>query len=194
MLTAAGGAVDSRSDSHSDAERYGRILRRISQPMTAGPAPDGGQALLVGHDSQPASRAAVRYAADLAVRLGAYLHVVHVVDLSDTPIDADAADWEERAREALSSLQEDARKLLEGFDVGWTYHACHGDPAELLSRVAEEHGVMLIAVGATSRGMARRFMEGGSVARRLMRRHGIPVLVVPAPEGDEDRQPEGPGD
>ncbi len=187
--------MDSRSENHgadhSDEERYGRILRRISRPMTAGPAPDGGQALLVGHDSQPASRAAVRYAADLAVRLGAHLHVVHVVDLSDTPIDADAADWEERARETLESLQEDAGQLLEGFDVGWTYHACHGDPAELLSRVAEEHGVMLIAVGATSRGMARRFMEGGSVARRLMRRHAIPVLVVPAPEGDDDQQPEG---
>jgi nucleotide-binding universal stress UspA family protein len=182
--------VNTRSDRHDDEERYGRILRRISQPMTAGPHPDGGPALLVGHDSQPASRAAVRYAADLAVRLGAYLHVVHVVDLSDTPIDADSADWEDRARNALEGLQEDARNLLADFEVGWTYHACHGDPAELLFRVAEEHGVMLIAVGATSRGMARRFMEGGSVARRLMRRHGIPVLVVPAPDDPDDQDGE----
>jgi nucleotide-binding universal stress UspA family protein len=178
--------VDSRSESRSDADRYGRILRRISQPMTAGPQPGGGPALLVGHDSQPASRAAVRYAADLAVRLGAHLHVVHVVDLSDTPIDADSADWEESARKALQGLQQDAGSLLEGFDVGWTYHACHGDPAELLFRVAEEHEAMLIAVGATSRGLARRFMEGGSVARRLMRRRGIPVLVVPSPAGEPD--------
>ncbi len=167
-------------DTRNDEDKYGRILHRISHPMTGGRAGDG-TALLVGHDSQPASRAAVRYAADLAVRLGAHLHVVHVVDLSDTPIDADSAEWEERAGKTVEALKEDARTLLEGFDVEWTYHACHGDPAELLARVAEEHGVMLIAVGATSRGMTRRFMEGGSVARRLMRRQDIAVLVVPAP-------------
>ncbi len=184
--------MDTRSESRSgdsgDEEKYGRILRRISQPMTAASSRDGGGDLLVGHDSQPASRAAVRYAADLAARLGAHLHVVHVVDLSDTPIDADSAEWEERAQQSLEELQEDARKLLSGFDIDWTYHACHGDPAELLARVAEEYGVMLIAVGATTRGITRRFMEGGSVARRLMRRHDVAVLVVPAPaeEGEQD--------
>jgi nucleotide-binding universal stress UspA family protein len=166
-----------------DQERYGRILRRMSTPMGGG---DGEPvtSLLVGHDEQPASRAAVRVAADLAVRLGAYLHVVHVVDLSDTPIDADSADWEQGAAKALVALHEDARKLLSGFDIGWTYHACHGDPAELLARVAEEHGALFVAVGTTSRGLVRRLMEGGSVSRRLMRRHDFPVLVVPEPDSD----------
>ncbi len=173
-------------DARSDEDRYGRILRRISTPMTGATEPDRATALLVGHDSQPASRAAVRYTADLAVRLGAHLHVVHVVDLSDTPIDADSAEWEEAAGRTLEALHEDARKLLEEFDIGWTYHACHGDPAELLARVAEEYHVMLIAVGATSRGLARRFMEGGSVARRLMRRHDVAVLVVPTPGAEAE--------
>jgi nucleotide-binding universal stress UspA family protein len=166
----------------SDSERYGRILRRISTPMGGGEQEHSATSLLVGHDAQPASRAAVRYAADLAVRLNAHLHVVHVVDLSDTPIDADAAEWENGAHQALEALHEDARELLEGFDIAWTYHACHGDPAELLARVADEHQVLLVAVGATSRGLARRLMEGGSVSRRLMRRHDVPVLVVPAPQ------------
>lgn len=176
-------------DTRQDEEKYGRILHRISMPMTERGDAEPVSALVVGHDSQPASRAAVRYAADLAERLGAHLHVVHVVDLSDTPIDADSADWEQRAHKALEALQADARELLAGYDIGWTYHACHGDPAELLARVAEEYGVMLIAVGATSRGMARRFMEGGSVARRLMRRHSIAVLVVPSPDGDPPDPP-----
>ena len=164
-----------------DGERYGRILRRISTPMEGGGGRASSTSLLVGHDAQPASRAAVRVTADLAVRLGADLHVVHVVDLSDTPIDADAADWEEAAAKALAALAADARSLLAGFDIGWTYHACHGDPAELLGRVAEEHGVLFVSVGTTSRGLVRRFMEGGSVSKRLMRRHDFPVLVVPAP-------------
>jgi nucleotide-binding universal stress UspA family protein len=171
-----GGAVTTRGED----ERYGRILRRISTPMGGGEA-EPATALLVGHDEQPASRAAVRLTADLAVRLRAHLHVVHVVDLSDTPIDADTVDWEMGAAKSLVALHEDARKLLSGFDIGWTYHACHGDPAELLARVAEEHGALFVAVGATSRGLVRRVMEGGSVSRRLMRRHDFPVLVVPAP-------------
>lgn len=164
----------------SDSEQYGRILRRISTPMT-GDGHEGKTALLVGHDVQAASRAAVRFTADLAARLGAYLHVVHVVDLADTPIDADSADWDEGARKAMDALHEDARRLLEGFDIGWTYHACHGDPAELLARVADEHGVLFVAVGATGRNLTRRLMEGGSVSRRLLRRHSLPVLVVPEP-------------
>lgn len=164
----------------SDAEQYGRILRRVSTPM-AGDGSPGATQLLVGHDMQPASRAAVRFTADLAARLGAYLHVVHVVDLADTPIDADSAEWDDRARAALEVLHDDARKLLAGFDIGWTYHACHGDPAELLARVADEHGVLFVAVGATGRNLTRRLMEGGSVSRRLLRRHTIPVLVVPEP-------------
>jgi nucleotide-binding universal stress UspA family protein len=103
------------------------------------------------------------------------------VDLSDTPLDADAADWEAGAHNALEVLHEDARRLLESFDINWTYHACHGDPAELLARVADEYQVLMIAVGATSRGLVRRLMEGGSVSRRLMRRNDVAVLVVPAP-------------
>jgi nucleotide-binding universal stress UspA family protein len=172
-----------------DEERYGRILRRISTPMEGGGRTEAATQLLVGHDEQPASRAAVRFTADLAVRLGADLHVVHVVDLSDTPIDADAADWEDAAGRALIALQEDARELLKGFDIGWTYHACHGDPAELLARVADEHRALFIAVGSTSRGLVRRFMEGGSVSRRLMRRHALPVPAPSDPAGNADPEP-----
>lgn len=167
----------------SDGEQHGRILRRVSTPM-AGDGSAGATQLLVGHDVQPASRAAVRFTADLAARLGAYLHVVHVVDLADTPIDADCAEWDDRARAALEALHDDARKLLEAFDIGWTYHACHGDPAELLARVAEEHGVLFVAVGATGRNLTRRLMEGGSVSRRLLRRQTIPVLIVPGPPAE----------
>jgi nucleotide-binding universal stress UspA family protein len=167
----------------SDGEQHGRILRRISTPM-AGEASDGEPQILVGHDAHAASRAAVRFTADLAVRLGAYLHVVHVVDLADTPIDADSAEWDGKARAALEALHTDARSLLEGFDIGWSYHACHGDPAELLARVAEEHGVLFVAVGATGRNLTRRLMEGGSVSRRLLRRHTLPVLVVPEPPAE----------
>jgi nucleotide-binding universal stress UspA family protein len=163
----------------SDGE-HGRILRRISTPMAGEHQAEKTQ-LVVGHDTHPASRAAVRLTADLAARLGAYLHVVHVVDLADTPIDADSAEWEEGARETLVALHADARELLDGLDVAWSYHACHGDPAELLARVAEEYEVLFVSVGETGRNLTRRLMEGGAVSRRLLKRHAIPVLIVPEP-------------
>lgn len=163
-----------------DHDRYGRSLPRISTPMAAETGTT--TQLLVGHDAQPASRAALRFAAQMAARLDAHLHVVHVVELADTPIDADSAQWDAGAEEALVILHEDAKRLLEGFDIGWTYHSCHGDPAERLARVAEEQGVLFIAVGATRRNLTRRVVEGSSVSRRLIRHHGLPVLIVPEPK------------
>jgi nucleotide-binding universal stress UspA family protein len=159
---------------------HGRSMRRLSTQMR-GDSDPGSTQLLVGHDSHPASIAAVRFAGDLASRLHAYLHVVHVVDLGDTPIDADSAEWDEAAHRTVVKLQADARDLLADFTLDWSYHACHGDPVELLARIAVEYDVMLVAVGATGRNLTRRLMEGGSVSRRLLRNHAKPVLVVPEP-------------
>jgi nucleotide-binding universal stress UspA family protein len=176
-LVAGGGG--GMTESAAEGE-HGRSMRRLSTQMRSDSKP-GSPHMLVGHDSHPASRAAVRLAADLASRLSAYLHVVHVVDLGDTPIDADSAEWDDAANQTVIKLQADARELLADFTLDWSYHACHGDPVELLARIAVEYDVMLVAVGATGRNITRRLLEGGSVSRRLLRYHAKPVLVVPEP-------------
>lgn len=168
------------TDQQQSSPQAVRVGRRISTAMGGDWRPGSAQ-LLVGHDTHPASQAAVRVTADLAARLGAYLHIVHVVGLADTPVDADSSDWDEAARDTLRSLEADAKSLLAGTSVNWTYHACNGDPVELLASIAVEYEVLFIAVGDTERNLARRLMEGGSVSKRLLRGYGKPVLVVPAP-------------
>jgi hypothetical protein len=58
-------------------------------------------AIVVGFDRSAASLAALGKAAELGAQLGAELHVIHAVDLSDYPVDPDAADWEEQAAASL---------------------------------------------------------------------------------------------
>ncbi|MDX6585475.1 MAG: hypothetical protein QOI10_4659, partial [Solirubrobacterales bacterium] len=50
--------------------------------------------LVVGYSEDPASGSALAVAADLAGRLFAHLHVAHVIDLDDYPIDPDSPSWE----------------------------------------------------------------------------------------------------
>ncbi len=73
--------------------------RRPAAAACRRPAPELTPAfdIVVGVNRDPASQEALIVAADLARRLHAHLHVVHVVDLADYPIDPDASDWEQRA-------------------------------------------------------------------------------------------------
>ncbi len=153
-----------------------RLMRGESRPAGT----DAAQ-LLVGHDSHPASEAAVRLAADLAVRLGAHLHVVHVVGLDDTKVDLDSPHWREAEQDALVELAAGATRLLAGADIDWTYHAGTGEPVDLLASLAVEFKVLFIVVGVTEHNLYRRLTEGGSVSRKLLREHATPVLVVPGP-------------
>ena len=48
--------------------------------------------LVVGHGQDPSSDPALLAAVNLGRRLGGRLHVVHVIDLHDYPINVDAPD------------------------------------------------------------------------------------------------------
>ncbi len=151
---------------------------RITGPQRA-PAP---ASLVLGHDSRPGSDTALRVAADLAGRLRADLHVVHGVDLSDYPVDADAADWEERFRSTLAAECARVEQALTEAPAGWTFHAARGDPVALLDAVAEETHALMIIVGSRGEGAlatAERVL-GGSVSRGVLRRQHRPVLIVPS--------------
>lgn len=104
--------------------------------------------LVVGWDRQPASAAALRFAVGLARRLGAHLHVVHIADFDDLPVDPDAWDWEQQFHDSLEAHAVGARALLNELGANWTYHAMHGRPPDVLADLAEEVDAVMIVLGA----------------------------------------------
>lgn len=144
-------------------------------------------AVVVGHDHHAESLAALAAAINIAGRLSAHLHVVHAVTIGDYPIDPDAADWEESARNKLAkdraTVTEHLREHLREHKSGWTYLVGRGDPARLLISVADEHNAVMIVVG--SRGEGLRLLLGrlieSPVSHRLIQHAQRPVLVVGPP-------------
>jgi nucleotide-binding universal stress UspA family protein len=134
----------------------------------------------VGFDRTAASLAALGKAAEIGEHLGAELHVVHAVDLSDYPIDPDDEDWEPRAATNLEDERQKVSTTLARYPWGWSYLALRGEPAEALNRVAEQFDATMIVVGVRSPGW-RHLLErlaGPSVSHRLINHGHRPVLVV----------------
>lgn len=144
-------------------------------------APVASVHMILGWDLQPNSSAALRFAVVLAQRLHAHLHVVHVADVYDMPVDPDASDWEEQLDQRLDETATTARALLDELHAAWTYHAVHGRPSDVIAALAERTNALMIIVGAQRGGM-HSFIEtlaGQSVSHQLTRLHGRPILVVP---------------
>lgn len=147
--------------------------------------------LVLGHDRQPESRDALDVALDLAERLRAFLHIVHVVSLDDYPIDPDRADWEVYARERLAEEQAMVTAALRDHATGWTYYVGRGDPALRLNQVAKEHDALMVIVGSRGEGVRAslgRLIEP-AVSHRLIQEARFPVLVVRHPHKPSGHSP-----
>jgi nucleotide-binding universal stress UspA family protein len=162
------------------------LRRRLDGPA---PTRESMAALVVGWDRRPASTAAVRFAVELAHRLTAHVHVVHIVDLDDAPIDPDAPDWGEQLRNSITAEVAEARDLLDELAASWTYHSGHGDPAELLAIVASRYRALMVVIGSPRGGLVSYFdaITGQSVARQMIGHRRTPLLLVP----DETESPAG---
>ncbi|WP_040790574.1 universal stress protein [Nocardia paucivorans] len=139
--------------------------------------------LVVGFDRHPGGRAALNYAVGLAGRLDAFLHVAHILDADDLPIDPDSADWEQVVADAVKRERRDACAVLARIPGPWSYYNRTGRPAQILLDLAEAHDAEMIVVG-TSRGGPASFLHrllGDSVAADLIHHAHRPVLLVPAP-------------
>lgn len=141
--------------------------------------------IVVGTDGSTTAELAVARAAELALALGAHLHVVTAyssrssgawmsgatgVAMLDAPDD-------EHARQAAHEIVDRARARLQREGVGVATHVCEGEPAEALLTIATEQQAQMIVVG--NRGMvgARRVL--GSVPNRVSHRARCGVLIVP---------------
>lgn len=135
--------------------------------------------VLVGTDFSGPSEAAVAWAAALARRHGAVLHLVHAVPavpLTNVemgfPVDALEA-YVEGGRRTVEDLATEWRR--DGLEV--EAEAQLGGPAQVLLEVAERTAAGVVVVG--TRGLTGlRYMLLGSTSRRVVQRAVCPVLAV----------------
>lgn len=167
-----------------DAEVPGPELRADGPPVSGEPITH----VVLGHRAGPDGQAVLYHGTDLAGRLGAALHVVHVVDLSDYPIDPDSPDWEQQAQETLAAERHEVESALADLPGSWTYHAAHGDPVALLRRVADSYDALMFVVGSRGENagsvISRLLGTRPSVSHGLIARSHRPVLVVPPHAAD----------
>lgn len=171
---------DGIGGSHGDTGFVGAEVEPRGTRLDTVASADSLAAIVLGHDSQPQSRAALEVAIDLADRLSAHLHIVHALDLADEPIDPDSSDWEEQTRRMLAKERTEVADALSSHTTGWTYHAGHGEAAHLLARVADEHDALMIVIGSRGEGIrasAGRLLSA-PVSHRLIQHARQPVLVV----------------
>lgn len=136
--------------------------------------------ILVAVDGSETSHKAARMAADVALRFGAKLTLVHVVPKLLLPPDVyglTLAEVEKEHRAYADKLLERAvADLAEpGLEIGTV--VLYGPPAESIAEEAAASDVGMVVVGSRGHGaVARMFL--GSISDRLVHISTKPVLVV----------------
>ena len=139
--------------------------------------------IVVGTDFSDSSAAALQHAANLAERLQAELHVVHIAkaNMMATDLGLDVPQEFEESQQANQRLKRLRTMLSSNLEVH--LHLRIGHPVhELLALVREIHPEMVI-VGNHGRGAVMRVIHG-SISTELMRICPVPLLIVPAPSRD----------
>lgn len=139
------------------------------------------------------SRAALDTATDLAKRLNADLHLVHVVQppayaygyaYAGAAMPPPAVDLTEVREGAMKSLKQLAAEIGEVPGAVEPHVVEGAGIADMIRQVAEKLDADLIVMGTHGRtGLAHVFL--GSVAERTLRRAPCPVLTVQSRDEDE---------
>lgn len=136
--------------------------------------------ILVAIDGSDPSLKAARMAADIALRFGAQLTLVHVVPKLLLPPDVyglTLAEVEKEHRAYAEGLLAKAVSFLAEPGVDTSSTILYGSPAESIAEEAAVPDVGLVVVGSRGHGaVARMFL--GSVSDRIVHISPKPVLVV----------------
>jgi nucleotide-binding universal stress UspA family protein len=137
--------------------------------------------ILMPTDFSPTSQRAFEYAAAMAQRFGASLHVLHVVAYP-----MEVAGWPEAYWIELTGLRqrlrEDAEKQIAALaasvkGIATTTEVVDGNPARMITKAAKDRGCQLIVMGTHGHGGVAHLLLG-SVAERVVRTAPCPVLTV----------------
>jgi nucleotide-binding universal stress UspA family protein len=148
--------------------------------------------ILVPTDFSPASDEALEYAKTLGARLGASLHVFHVIEEPEVAgiwgAEVYAAELP-RIREAAQRAAEDRLGQIAGTESGrlqLSTEIADGRVAAAIVDVARRRHIDLIVMGTHGRsGVAHLLL--GSITERVLRTAPCPVLAVRAVEPADDR-------
>ena len=112
------------------------------------------------------------------------LHVVHVIEIKDYPVDSDAADWEQQGAAVIAEQRRRVEARLGDAGVPWSYEDRHGDPASELARVAADRHALMIVLGTRGEGIRQALSRliDPSVSHGVIGHQHRPVLVVSSPE------------
>lgn len=150
--------------------------------------------IVVGVDDSPATRAALRWAADLARSSGGILRAVHVLpwpgasevyacSVLGDPVQIDPVWLEDLDREACRAAFEEVAP-----EPGWTLGFLHGHVGRVL--VQESREARVLVLGAREhRGLTR--VLHGSVGHYCLDHATCPVVAVPLPTVPHDPPPGG---
>ncbi len=140
--------------------------------------------ILLPVDGSDEGHPAITYALDLAMELGAEVHVLHVVNtrLPGTAADMDVTGWDEvvdllrnRGADAVDDVAKEARDRDVTTEV---FVTDAGDVANAIVGHVQDHDIELVIMGTHARSGLPRFLLG-SVTERVLRSSPVPVLAVP---------------
>lgn len=114
------------------------------------------------------------------MRLNAHVHVVHIQDMDDEPLDPDCDSWESQSRTAIAAAETSAHDEFSTGDVSWEYHRAHGPAAVQLLGVAQQCDALMIILGSPRGGPASALdtLLGQSVSHRLIGARRVPLVLV----------------
>ena len=132
-------------------------------------------------DFSETSEHALRYAIDLASRLGSDIRIVHAYQLPTYALPDGALlarpDFVAGLTTELQKLLDELTHRYAGHGVALEASLTEGLAFQEIDRIAEEEGVDLIVMGTHGRtGMKHLLL--GSVAERVVRTSKVPVLTV----------------
>jgi nucleotide-binding universal stress UspA family protein len=151
--------------------------------------------IVVGTDNSVGASAAVDFAATLARRVGAHLHIAGLHRVHHCPpcligrphgMVSAPESGDEPAMEVHRMHLELVAAQLRRRAIDVSIHVVAGDPASRLNDLAMELGADLIIIGA--RDMPRRGPRWhfSSVAASVVRTATVPVLIVPTMSGTNE--------
>ncbi len=144
------------------------------------------QLYLVGVDGSEWAQRAAERAVNLAVKTGANVKFVYVLDWSGLqlqPVMMEGVaptlpDKDEEKQKIYNKVMQPLTAQFSDIDVKLTSEVIWGDPAYELHKLAKSEHAHMLFLGRRGRS---RFMDAllGSVANKLAHNAGIPIVLVP---------------